>query len=63
MEYCVMYKPHGALNIEQRVFGPFDYEQAESVLIHLGALGAYDENKHEGQPGWKYIQPLEAAPC
>lgn len=60
--FCVCYRPHGALNCEAKIYGPFDYEQAESVLVHLGALGIYNEELHEGQCGHKYIAELLPAP-
>lgn len=70
--FVVIFKQHGALNCEQRIFGPFDnYLDAEEALTNgstplLYGQGACewpseaDEyNRAQDNPGHRYIHELE----
>lgn len=53
--HIVVYRPHGRLNIETEFFGPYTFEDAETVLSNLGPLGPWPEREGAGV---KYIADL-----
>lgn len=57
--WIVIYRPHGQLNCETKYYGPFDcYEDADTALCELPAIGTYDNHLHMERSGVKYIQQL-----
>jgi len=65
--YVVVFKQHGALNCEQRIFGLYtSYSAAEEALCNgdvprlYGQGGRQWPDDHDGRDnGHRYIQPLE----
>ncbi len=57
-QFIVIYRAHNQLMIDTKHYGPYDYDNAETKLESLGALGHYEDDGLHNNPGCKYIEAL-----
>lgn len=61
--FVIIFKQHGALNCEQRIFGPFDsYLDAEDALSNGSVPTLHGAEGHDSlceRNGYRYIHELE----